>query len=247
MGTARPAVTRPVGDDTEATMTEIVRVMVERGKKRVVASAFDWIGWERNATSEAEALAVLVTYRARYAKVAELAGLAADFKAAADLEVVERVEGTGSTDFHGISMRSAAPEFLPMTEVEAERKISLLRACWAFFDDTAPRVSPEMRMGPKGGGRDRDRIVRHTLFAEAHEFAKKVGVRTPYETLLTPDGLRAHREAYVDAIRAASARGVMARTWTLQFTLRRSAYHLLDHAWEMEDKDLSGPAGAETG
>ena len=223
-------------------MTEIVRVMVESGKKKVVASAFDWIGWERNATSEADALAVLASYRPRYAKVAELAGLAAEFAAATDVTVVERVEGTGSTDFHGISMRSAAPEYLPMTAAELERKIALLRACWAYFDATALRVSAEMRSGPRGGGRDRTKIVRHTLFAETHEFSKKVGVATPFEDLLTPDGLQAHRQAYVDAIREASARGVMARTWTLQFTIRRTAYHLLDHAWEMEDKDLTGEA-----
>ena len=174
-------------------MTEIVRVMVESGKKKIVASAFDWIGWERNATSEADALALLATYRPRYAKVAELAGLADEFQAATDMTVVERVEGTGSTDFHGISMRSAAPEYLPMTEAELERKIALLRACWAYFDATAVRVSPEMRRGLRGGGRDRDQIVRHTLFAEAHEFAKKVGVVTPLEALLAPDGLLAHR------------------------------------------------------
>jgi hypothetical protein len=228
-----------VGVDTEAAMTEIVRVIVESGKKRVVASAFDWIGWERNAASEAEALAVLATYRPRYAKMAELAGFGADFQAATDVTVVERVEGTGSTDFHGISMRSAAPEYLPMTAAEVERKIALLRACWAYFDATALSVSAEMRKGPRGGGRDRDRIVRHTLFSEAHEFTKKVGVVTPFDALLTPDGLHAHREAYVGAIREYGARGVMARSWTLQFTLRRSAYHMLDHAWEMEDKDLS--------
>ena len=28
------------------------------------------------------------------------------------------------------------------------------------------------------------------------------------------------------------------------FLIRHSAFHTLDHAWEMEDKDLSGKAGA---
>jgi len=30
------------------------------------------------------------------------------------------------------------------------------------------------------------------------------------------------------------------RSWTLPYLIRHSAFHTLDHAWEMEDKDLSG-------
>ena len=29
------------------------------------------------------------------------------------------------------------------------------------------------------------------------------------------------------------------RSWTLPFLIRHSAFHTLDHAWEMEDKDLT--------
>jgi hypothetical protein len=59
--------------------------------------------------------------------------------------------------------------------------------------------------------------------------------------MLTPEGLAAHREDYLDALRAFHAEGKQAgRTWTLSFLLRRTAYHTLDHAWEMEDKDLTG-------
>ena len=57
-------------------MSDPVRVMVEKGKKkRSVASAFDWPGWDRSAKTEEAALEVLAEYRPRYAKVAELAGL----------------------------------------------------------------------------------------------------------------------------------------------------------------------------
>ncbi len=220
-------------------MSDTIRVMVERGGRKVVASAFDWPGWERNATSEEEVLQVLARYRQRYAKVAELAGLARDFDAARELEVVERLDGTSTTDFWGISARSATAEHDQMSDAECERKIALLRACWAYFDAVAPRVSAELRKGPRGGGRDRDQIVAHTLGSERHEFAKKVGVITPPEAVRTPDGLLAHREAYCEAIRQYNARGAPARSWTLQFLIRRSAYHMLDHAWEMEDKDLS--------
>ena len=220
-------------------MTQVLRVMVESGKKKVVAVAFDWIGWERSGTSEADALRVLADYRRRYDRVAELAGLAPDFHAAVEPEVVERIEGTSTTDFYGISTRSVSTEYAPMTEAECERKIRLLRACWAYFDETALRVSAEMRKGPRGGGRDRDQIVRHTLGSEGWEMAKKVHMKTPPAEVLNPDGLRAYRERYCDALRDYNARGAPALSWTVQFTIRRSAYHMLDHAWEMEDKDLS--------
>ncbi len=99
------------------------------------------------------------------------------------------------TDFYGVSGRTAAPEYEPMSEAECERKIALLRACWATFDDVASRVSPELRQGPRGGGRDRDRIVRHVNGAEIDEFAVRVGVATPLDAREDPAALRAHRDA----------------------------------------------------
>ena len=222
-------------------MEDRIRVMVERGKKkRVVASAFDWPGWDRSGKSEEEALQVLAAYRPRYAKVAKLAGLAREFRAAGDLAVVERLEGTGMTDFYGLSYRSAGPEHRPMSGAACERKIALLRASWTYFDDVAARVSAELRKGPRGGGRDRDKIFYHANGAEIQEFAPKVGVITSHDAWRRPDDLRAHRDAFCAAIRDYNARGAPARTWTVQFVIRHSAYHMLDHAWEMEDRDLSG-------
>ena len=158
-------------------MDDSIRVMVERGKKkRVVASAFDWPGWDRSAKSEEDALRVLAAYRPRYAKVAALAGLADEFDATGELAVVERLEGNGMTDYYGVSGMAAEPEQEQMSEAACERKIALLRASWTYFDDVASRVSAELRKGPRGGGRDRDKIVRHANGAEIHEFATKVGV-----------------------------------------------------------------------
>ena len=41
------------------------------------------------------------------------------------------------------------------------------------------------------------------------------------------------------AIRAYNAEGKPARTWPIQFLIRRTAHHVMDHAWEMEDRDPS--------
>ncbi|OLB81037.1 MAG: hypothetical protein AUI15_40485 [Actinobacteria bacterium 13_2_20CM_2_66_6] len=127
-----------------------------------------------------------------------------------------------------------------MSDAACERKLALLRASWTYFDDVASRVSAELRKGPRGGGRDRDKIVYHANGAEIQEFAPKVGVITPHDAWRLPDSLRAHRDAFCAAIRDYNARGAPARTWTVQFVIRHSAYHMLDHAWEMEDRDLSG-------
>ena len=205
-----------------------------------MAFSLDWPGWSRGATSAELALETLESYRERYRPVASLAGMAREFRAAGPLTIVEDRIGTGSTDFWGISFSPSATEPDPMGEAELERGIRVLRACWEFFDGVAARVSPEMRKGPRGGGRDRDEIVRHTVRVES-DFARKVGVRAPEGAALTPKGLRRHRDAYIAAIRSYNAGEFSRRmrSWTLPFLIRHSAYHTLDHAWEMEDKDLS--------
>ena len=221
-------------------MADPVRVMLEQGKKkRVVACAFDWPGWDRSARIGKDVVAVLGTYRPRYARVAELAGLTAEFGATGDLEVVERLDGIGMTDFYGVSGKAAAPEYAPMTDAECDRKIALLRASWRTFDDTAARVSAELRKGPRGGGWEKDRIIRHVNGAEIDEFAPKVGVKVPLETRDDDDAVRAYREAFVEGIRQHHARGEPARSWPLQFLIRRCAWHMLDHAWELQDRDLT--------
>ena len=225
-----------------------VRTVVERGTKgkRAVAFSIDWPGWSRGAKTPELALETLEAYRARYRPIAELAGMAGEFDAAGPLEIIEDRVGTGSTDFWGISFSPSTAENVdPMDEATLDRGITLLQACWAFFDGVAARVSEEMRKGPRGGGRDRTRIIRHTIRNESEEFAKSVGLRIPEEAALTPEGLRHHRETYVAAMRAYNAGEVekRMRSWTLPFLIRHSAFHTLDHAWEMEDKDLTERAG----
>jgi hypothetical protein len=223
-----------------------VRTIVERGPKgkKSVAFALDWPGWSRGAKTPELALETLEAYRDRYRPVVVPTDLGDEFAAAGPLDVIEDRVGTGSTDFWGISFSSCSLEQGPMSDEEFDRRVEVLRACWAFFDGVAARVSAEMRKGPRGGGRDRDRIISHTIRNESEEFAKRVGLRTPPYAALTPEGLRDHREAYVAAMRAAQRDGMpRARSsWTLPFLIRHSAYHVLDHAWEMEDKDLTPAA-----
>jgi hypothetical protein len=214
--------------------------MLEQGaKRRVVACAFDWPGWDRSARLGADVLAVLESYRPRYAAVAELAGYGSEFAKAGALSVVEEVDGIGMTDYYGVSGRAASAEVGPMSDADCDRKVALLEAAWRTFDDAADRVSRELRLGPRGGGRSREEIVGHVNRSEIDGFAPKVGVKVALETWEHRSALLAYREALVGGVRDHHARGEKARSWELAFLLRRMTWHMLDHAWELEDRDLT--------
>ena len=220
-----------------------VRTVIQHGPKdkRVAAFAIDWPGWSRGAKTPDEAVELLEAYRDRYGPVASLAGLGSEFGTAGDVEIVEDHVGVGSTDFWGISFAPSSFEQGPMPDEELERKLALLQAAWRYLDDVAARVSPELQKGPRGGGRTRDEIVRHVLGNERADLARRVGVMADPVVPATLEGLRSHHEEYLAAMRDYNAQGKLARgrNWTIPLLVRHTAFHVLDHAWEMEDKDLS--------
>ena len=221
-------------------MTDTLRLILELGKKRkVVAGATDWPGLDRWGTSEDDAVAKLSSYLPRYAAVAERAGMKDTFAKARDAEVVERVPGSSSTDFWGVAHVPSEVERELLSSAELETRLDLLRATWAYFDDVAARVSRELRPGSRSGGRSRDQIIEHVYGTEPDQFSRKVEVRTPIQVVFTANGRATHRREYLDAIRAYNADGKPARTWPIQFLIRRTAHHVMDHAWEMEDRDSS--------
>ncbi len=112
-----------------------------------------------------------------------------------------------------------------------------MAACWTYIDEVVGRVSPELAPGPRGSSKNRDQVYRHTIAGEL-DWVKKLGLTRNEAALTDPAEHRAHRSAFVAAIRAFHADGKMARTWPLRYLIRHTAYHTLDHAWEMEDKDL---------
>ena len=227
-------------------MTDSLRVILELGRKRrVVAGALDWPGLDRWGTSEDSAIEKLVAYVPRYAGVAERAGLAPPFTRARTVDIVERVRGSSSTDFWGIAHVPADIEREVLSTAALERRLMLLRACWATFDDIAASAPAELLPGPRSAGRSRDQIIRHVLINEPEQMSRKVEVRTPADEVVTAAGLARHRDAYLAAIRVYNAEGKSARTWPIQFLIRRTAHHLMDHAWEIEDRDpRSHNAGA---
>jgi hypothetical protein len=224
-----------------------VRTVVQHGPKdkKVAAFAIDWPGWSRGAKAGPAAVELLEAYRERYRPIAVLAGLGTEFEAAGPLEIVEDHVGVGSTDFWGISFAPSSQfEMEPMPAEVIERRLTLLQAAWHFFDEVAARVSPELAKGPRGGGRSRDEIIRHALGWERADLVKRVGIVAEPVVPDLADGLRSHRAEYVAALREYNAEGKVpgGRNWTVALLLRHSAFHVLDHAWEMEDKDLTTAA-----
>lgn len=221
-------------------MADQLRVTLEIGPKgkRVAAVAPDWPGLERGAKTAEAAIERLLAYAPRYAAVTKLAGMEAAFTDLSGVDVIEQYSGTGSTDFWGISFAFSSIDHKAMPGEALERELKLMQACWAFFDDVRGRVSAELQRGPRGGGRDRDRIVRHVILNEV-DWAKGLGQIPPHDEMLTDEEVSVHRDAYCNAIRAYHSQNKMAKKWPLRYLIRHTAYHNLDHAWEMEDKDLT--------
>jgi len=155
-----------------------------------------------------------------------------------DLVVVERLEGNATTDF-GAPARPPSSDRDPVTPAELRRLTTLLRAAWATFDDAYAHTRTELRSGPRGGGRDLDAIRAHVAEAE-HAYLTKLGGTQPAQDASAR--MRALREAFLEAAEA-RARGEIDDTgprggvrWTAPEAIRRSAWHALDHAWEIEDR-----------
>ena len=222
-----------------------MRVAIEIGPKRrkYVAYAIDWPGLERNGKSPEEALAKMDSYRPRYQVIADRAGFGENYAAEAISEVVCEYEGTGSTDFWGISFAHGPNDHEALADDELERHLALLGASWDEFDDIGVTVSPELQRGPRGGGRDRDEIVGHLVYAEL-DWLKKLDIRPDFRDILPIDQRKVHHQGVIDELRHRHQEQLPVKEkggppWTVRFMIRHLAFHVLDHTWEMEDKDLT--------
>jgi hypothetical protein len=218
-------------------------VYLEVGQKKIFAGALDWPGWCRSARDEGAALATLAEYAQRYARIFSRTTI--DFVPPADpatFTVVERLAGNSTTDF-GAPDVAPARDAEPFDEAARERSEAILAAIWRAFDRAARAAEgKELRKGPRGGGRERDGIVRHVLGADA-AYLRRVGQKfSQDEAAPLDDDVQRTREA----IRAALVAGVRGEIplqgprggalWTPRYFVRRVAWHTVDHLWEIEDR-----------
>lgn len=213
----------------------VTRVAVEIGSKRAFASALDWPGWCRAGRTEQAALEALAAYAGRYSPVPAAAGLTFPKSADANLEVIEHLHGTATTDY-GAPGSAATIESKPMTRAEVDRMCALVAACWAVFDRVVKSAPAELSKGPRGGGRDRDKIVDHVFGAEI-AYAPKLGLKLEQPAAGDKPAVAAHRKALLEVFRTrADGRPMRDRGWTARYAARRIAWHAMDHAWEVEDR-----------
>jgi hypothetical protein len=214
----------------------VTAVYLEIGKKRVFASAIDWPGWARVGRDEDSALDALAVSAPRYGKVAHRAGLTFITGHNVDFEVVERLPGSVTTDF---GAPAAVPKIdsKPLKAQGVRRYIGLLRAGWTIFDEVVDGAPLELRKGPRGGGRNRDKILDHVVNAEVM-YARKLGLRLPAPKPDDHPAVSAFRAAEVEFLSQAlgSDPADLATGWAPRYAVRRIAWHVLDHAWEIEDK-----------
>jgi hypothetical protein len=218
-------------------------VYLEVGSKRVFAGAVEWPGWCRAAKTEDGALRALVDYTARYAEALGSAsrGLPRP-KAPSDLHVVQRLKGDATTEF-GAPGQAPKADARPLDAAGLRRQIALWSACREAFDAAAAAAKGKtLEKGPRGGGRELDAIVAHVFDADGSYLRLIGGKCTPPKGRAVARALPAQREAVLEAL-TASARGEppahprrVDRYWSARYFVRRSAWHALDHAWEIGDR-----------
>jgi len=218
----------------------VFAVIVEKGAKRTFASAADWPGWARSGKTEAEALESLAAYGTRYAKA--VTAVTPKFAAPRDasaFEIVQRLAGGAGTDF-GVPSSEARGDDARLGKSDVARLLAIVEGSWAAFDRAARAAEGKtLRTGPRGGGRSVEKMSAHVLEAEV-AYLSKLGSRAP--RIEGAGRMRAVRRTIVAAFEARALGKPLddpANTktlWTPRYFARRSAWHALDHAWELEDR-----------
>jgi hypothetical protein len=222
---------------------DAIKVYIEAGETKTFAAALDWPGWSRSGRDEAAALQNLVDYGPRYARVLEGTGL--DFQPPADAAafvVAERVTGNATTNF-GAPNVDLSGDTEPVDAAELERWKVILQACWRAFDAAVEGAQGKtLRKGPRGGGRDLDKILEHVRDVDA-AYLSSLGGKVKVSKDSEPgSALAPIREAILSTLDA-DVRGEIPKQgprggtrWTPRYFVRRLAWHELDHAWEIEDR-----------
>ena len=215
--------------------TDRIDIGEEVVPKRTFIWALDWPGWCRSGKDRDLAIASLIDHADRYARVAKQAGLSFPPVTADALHTVESGTGGTGTEF-GVPSSITDADRRRVTAKEAERIAAIVEAAWTVFDRVAFKSPAELRKGPRGGGRDRDKMIGHVIEAD-HAYAREIGVRVRTPTLDDRAAVEAERAAMLEVLRRPSDGSPLAdRKWTLRYAARRIAWHALDHAWEMEDR-----------
>jgi len=134
-----------------------------------------------------------------------------------------------------------------VTPAAARRLAGLVTAAWAAFDQIAAASLAELRKGPRGGGRDRDQLIGRVIGAET-AYARKLGIKRK-QSVTGDNAAIGELRAAIAAVVGASSDGspMVPGGWTTRYAARRIAWHVLEHAWEMQDRAETQLAPARAG
>ena len=229
-----------------------IRVYLEVGSQRTFAGAIDWPGWSRSGRDELSALGALIACGPRYARVLQAAQLDDTQRTflfspptnISEIVVTERLKGSSTTDFGSPAVAPSVDE-APVSDEELRRLAAVLEACWqAFAAAVEAAQGKELRKGPRGGGRDRTEIVQHVIEAN-RAYLDRIGCKLvmvedsdPQQEVgwMLEESLKALAGAAAGELPLRGPRGGV--RWTPRHFVRRAAWHVLDHAWEIEDRAL---------
>lgn len=209
-----------------------IPVYLEIGSKRTFACSLDWPGWCRSGKTEEAAIEALIESAPRYAEVAKRAHKRFPKIEAERFTVVERIEGSGTTDF-GAPGKVASADYDNFDRAEANRLRDLLQAAWDLLDDVVAGAPPALKKGPRGGGRDRDQVMQHVLGAE-NAYARTIGLKIQEPEMGNRKAIEEVRAVIMEKI--VPGGGKPEKGWPVPYFVRREAWHVLDHAWEIQDK-----------
>ena len=212
---------------------ERLAIVIEAAPKKTFASALDWPGWSRSGKTQDAAVEALLSYAPRFEAVAREAGLT--FPTSFDVEIVDRDDGGSGTEF-GVPSRIHDADRRAVDAAEADRHARIVAAAWTTFDRVAAGAPAELRKGPRGGGRDRDKMVAHVIEADWY-YARELGLKVRQPAPSDRTAIESSRAAVLEVLRRPSDGAPLAdHKWTARYAARRIAWHALDHAWEMEDR-----------
>ncbi|MGD8405382.1 MAG: hypothetical protein PVJ21_17115 [Anaerolineales bacterium] len=220
-------------------------VYLEIGEKRIFAGSVAWPGWCRSGRDEESALQALFDSGPRYAKIVKPAGLGYEApENISSFNIVERLEGNRTTDFGAPDMPVSSDKE-PVEADELERFKTLLKSYWSAFDQAIKDANgKKLRKGPRGGGRDLEKIIGHVIGAD-ESYLKQIGWKIEdFQETDSDERLARIRDEILQGFTAA-ARGKLptegprgGKRWSPRYFVRRVAWHVIDHAWEIEDRIL---------
>lgn len=230
--------------------SQSIPIFFEAGSKRIYAGALDWPGWYGQGRNEDAALQALLRYGPRYQQAIQAAKLG--FVVPTDVnvfQVTERLPGNATTDF-GAPDVPPSNDAQPMDNAALQQSLAILGASWETLRATyQANLDKELRKGPRGGGRELDQIVEHVLGAHESYLRRILWKMTIKLPEACEAAISAMAEQTSQALTNAVTQGLPDKgprggaIWKPRTFVRRAAWHILDHVWEIEDRVTREDAG----